>query len=80
MPQIESTLQEYIAMFHGPLPQDIIAALTAILNIDNDDDNTLDQVLAGLVNEGVVKLQDDVQELEVAVGAAQLDGAPPPAT
>jgi hypothetical protein len=23
MPQIESTLQEYIAMFHGPLPQDI---------------------------------------------------------
>jgi hypothetical protein len=80
MPQIESALQEYIAMFHGPLPQDIIAALTAILNIDNDDDNTLDQVLAGLVNEGVVKLQDDVQELEVAVGAAQLDGAPPPAT
>jgi hypothetical protein len=30
-------------MFHSPLPQDIITALTAILNIDDDDD-TLDDM------------------------------------
>ncbi|KAG2556051.1 hypothetical protein PVAP13_8NG065502, partial [Panicum virgatum] len=37
----EAALQEFIAMFNGPLPQDIIAALTAILHIEDGDD-TLD--------------------------------------
>ncbi|PUZ54054.1 hypothetical protein GQ55_5G098600 [Panicum hallii var. hallii] len=73
MPQIESALKEYIAMFHSPLPQDIIAAVTAILNIDDDDD-TLDDMFHSPL------LQADVQELQVAAGAAQLDGAPPTAT
>ncbi|KAG2556022.1 hypothetical protein PVAP13_8NG085801 [Panicum virgatum] len=68
----EAALQEFIAMFNGPLPQDIIAALTAILHIEDGDD-TLDQALAGLVGEGVAELQADVQELQVEAGAAQVD-------
>lgn len=76
---IEAALQEFIAMFNGPLPQDIIAALTAILHIEDDDD-MLDQALAGLVGEGVAELHADVNELQLEAGVAQVDEALPAAT
>ncbi|CAO2169183.1 unnamed protein product [Urochloa humidicola] len=58
--------REFVAMFNGPLPQDIVAALSEMFNIGNDDDaDELDQALAGLVNEGVAELQDAVQEMQM---------------
>lgn len=32
---VERALQEYLAMFSGPLPAEIIKALTAIFNLDD---------------------------------------------
>ncbi|KAG2629110.1 hypothetical protein PVAP13_3KG437701 [Panicum virgatum] len=42
---IEEVLQEFIAMFRGPLPEHIMAAMTAIFNLDDDDADMLDDAL-----------------------------------
>ncbi|CAO2044273.1 unnamed protein product [Urochloa humidicola] len=48
------------------MSKDIVAALSEMFNIGNDDDaDELDQALAGLVNEGVAELQDAVQEMQM---------------
>jgi hypothetical protein len=49
----EKILQEFIAMFQGPLPAHIVAALTAIFDIDDDDANTLDDALLQHAGEAV---------------------------
>ena len=54
---IEAALQEFIAKFDGPLPQEIIASLAAMFNIDNDNAQEIDQALVGLVDVGVAELQ-----------------------
>ncbi|CAN6213302.1 unnamed protein product [Urochloa humidicola] len=67
---------DFVAMFNGPLPQDIIAALSEVFNINNDDDaDELDHALASLVNEGIAELQEDAQEGQAQAAAAQLPGA-----
>lgn len=40
-------------MFNGPLPAHIIAALTAIFNLEESVDTELDDALIGLAGEGV---------------------------
>ncbi|CAN6197057.1 unnamed protein product [Urochloa humidicola] len=73
---VEAALQDFVAMFNGPLPQDIIAALSEVFNINNDDDaDELDHALASLVNEGIAELQEDAQEGQAQAVAAQLPGA-----
>ena len=59
---VEIALQEYVAMFSGPLPADIIAALTAIFNLEESVDTELDDALIGLAGEGV----GDIQEADQA--------------
>jgi hypothetical protein len=69
---VEAALQDYIAMFHGPLPQDVIAALTAICNINDDNDAAeIDRALAGLVDDGIAELQEGVVERQMEVGGLQ---------
>ncbi|CAN6339097.1 unnamed protein product [Urochloa humidicola] len=73
---VEAALQDFVAMFNGPLPQDIIAALSEVFNINNDDDaDELDHALASLVNEGIAELQEDAQEGQAQAAAAQLPEA-----
>ncbi|KAJ1277176.1 hypothetical protein BS78_05G274900 [Paspalum vaginatum] len=57
---VETALQEFVAMFNGPLPADIIAALTEVLNLDNDDVNAADDALLKLVGEGLEDLAGEV--------------------
>ncbi|KAJ1265631.1 hypothetical protein BS78_08G091400 [Paspalum vaginatum] len=62
--------KDFVAMFDGPLPQHVIAALTSLFNLDNDNAEKIDQALAGLTGEGVAELQDAVQEMLTEAGEA----------
>ncbi|KAG2548724.1 hypothetical protein PVAP13_9KG227100 [Panicum virgatum] len=42
---IEEVLREFMAMFRGPLPDNIVAALTTIFCLDDDDTDLLDEAL-----------------------------------
>ena len=55
---VETALQEYIAMFNGPLPPDVIAALTEMFNIGTDEAHEGEEALICMVGEGVEELQD----------------------
>ncbi|CAN6168690.1 unnamed protein product [Urochloa humidicola] len=55
---VERALQEYLASFSGPLPAEIIAALTAIFNLDDEQVEEMDFALAAMVGDGVTELQD----------------------
>ncbi|KAK3123652.1 hypothetical protein QOZ80_8AG0634170 [Eleusine coracana subsp. coracana] len=57
---IEQVLKEYIAMFQGPLPPDIIAALTALFDLDNEDAGHINDALLRHAGEGVDELQEAV--------------------
>ncbi|CAN6277972.1 unnamed protein product [Urochloa humidicola] len=58
---VEAALQEFLAMFQGPLPQQIIAALTAAFNLDdNNYYGELDEALAELAGEAIDDLAFDV--------------------
>jgi hypothetical protein len=59
---IEQVLAQYIAMFNGPLPPHVIAALTAIFGIDDDEQDAMDAALISLVGEGVAEVADEVEE------------------
>lgn len=60
---VERALQEYLAMFSGPLPADIIAALTALFNLNDDEAEEMDIDLADMVGEGIDDLEDAAQVL-----------------
>jgi len=66
---IEAALQDFIAMFDGPLLQEIIAALTAMFNIDDDNAEEIDRTLVGLVDDGVAELEEVVGEMKARAGA-----------
>ena len=53
-------------MFKGPLPQDVISAMTEIFNIGTEDACEAEEALLRMVGEGVEELQDAV----VAIAAA----------
>jgi hypothetical protein len=42
---IEEVLCDFIAMFHGPLPIQIVDVMAVIFNLDDDDSDLLDEAL-----------------------------------
>jgi hypothetical protein len=50
--------EDYIAMFNGTLPTDVIAALTEIFNLGTEEANEADDALIRMVGEGVEELRD----------------------
>ncbi|RLM99269.1 hypothetical protein C2845_PM06G04810 [Panicum miliaceum] len=51
---------------------DVTAALTAMFNIDDDNDAAdIDHALAGLVDDGIAELQEGVVERQMEVGGLQ---------
>ncbi|KAL6660501.1 hypothetical protein ACP70R_001536 [Stipagrostis hirtigluma subsp. patula] len=61
---LHAALQAYIAMFSGPLPEQIIAALTAIFNLDDEQAQAQDAALLQLMGEGAAE-----QGVEGAIAA-----------
>lgn len=62
---LDEVLSDYIAMFNGPLPQHVIAALTSIFDIDADaimEANHVDNTLLEVVGEGVADLVEEVAD------------------
>jgi hypothetical protein len=53
---IDSVLQDFIAMFRGPLPPHIVGALTAIFSLDDDDTGKLDDALLQHAGAAAVEL------------------------
>jgi hypothetical protein len=53
---IDSVLQDFIAMFRGPLPPHIVGALTAIFSLDDDDKDKLDDALLQHAGTAAVEL------------------------
>lgn len=50
-------LEEYVAMYNGPLPSQVVAALSTLFGIDDDMVAQLDTALMELVGDGVDELQ-----------------------
>jgi hypothetical protein len=50
-------LRDFIAMFQGPLPGPVVAALTAIFDLDDEGTNRLDDALLEHVGEAITDLQ-----------------------
>ena len=63
---IENVLQEYLAMFSGPLPSEILAALTAAFNLDDEEVEQMDFDLAALVGDGIGDVEDAAAVLAAA--------------
>ena len=56
---IEEVLQEFIAMFSGPVPQDIVATMTALFALDDDAEDEVNDTLLQMAGEAVDDLQHD---------------------
>ncbi|KAG2651361.1 hypothetical protein PVAP13_1NG359138 [Panicum virgatum] len=56
---------EFLAMFQGPLPHYIVAALTTTFNLDDDGAEELDEELATVAGDAIVDLQDEAESLQV---------------
>jgi hypothetical protein len=54
---IDNVLRDFIAMFQGPLPKHIMAALMAIFDLDDDGANLLDDTLLQHAGEAFADLQ-----------------------
>ncbi|CAN6251708.1 unnamed protein product [Urochloa humidicola] len=63
---IEQVLQDFINMYEGALPEHIIAAMTALFELDDDDAEQTNEALLQMVGDAVDDLQ---QELEAAAVA-----------
>ncbi|CAN6353293.1 unnamed protein product [Urochloa humidicola] len=57
---IEQVLQEFISMFQGALPAPIIAALTALFELEDDDAEHMNEALLQMVGEAVDDLQNEL--------------------
>nr|TKW21397.1 hypothetical protein SEVIR_4G161501v2 [Setaria viridis] len=53
MQPIEVELQEFLSMFQGPVPQDIIVALTAIFNLNDPVAEQLDEAMVVAAGEAI---------------------------
>ncbi|CAO2179632.1 unnamed protein product [Urochloa humidicola] len=61
---------EFLAMFQGPLPQYIVAALTAAFNLDDEGADELDEALAAVAGDAIEDLQDEAANIQVEAQAA----------
>lgn len=64
MQPVGAALQEFLAMFQGPLPQDIIAALTAAFNLEDLAAQELDAAMAAIAGEAIEDIQAETLQLE----------------
>ena len=55
---IETALQEFVAMFNGPLPDQVIAALAEMFNLDDSPAMEIDDALINMAGEGIAHLQE----------------------
>nr|TKV98179.1 hypothetical protein SEVIR_9G542400v2 [Setaria viridis] len=62
---VEAALQEYLAMFQGPLPPEVIAALTAAFNLEDEQAEALDAAMAMVAGEAIQDIQEAVEALQV---------------
>ncbi|CAN6241233.1 unnamed protein product [Urochloa humidicola] len=67
---IEIALQEFLAMFQGPLPHYIIAALTAAFNLEDDGVEELNEALAAVAGDAIEDLQDEANNIQLQAQAA----------
>ncbi|CAN6203450.1 unnamed protein product [Urochloa humidicola] len=61
---------EFIAMFQGPLPQHVVAALTTAFNLDDEDAEELDAALVALAGDAVEDIQEEAAAFQVQAQAA----------
>ena len=55
---VETALQEFVAMFNGPLPDQVIAALAEMFNLDDSPAMEIDDALINMAGEGIADLQE----------------------
>lgn len=60
MPE-EQAIQEFVASFKGPMPQFIVAALTALFRLDDDD---ICSATAALIKLGGPEAADGLPEVD----------------
>ena len=53
---VEAALQEFMAMFNGPLPTEVITALTTLSNLEDNATGEMDDALINLIADGGAKL------------------------
>jgi hypothetical protein len=59
---IDDVLREFLSMFRSPLPEQIVAAMTAIFDLDDEASDVLDNALLNHADAAVTELQtiDDI--------------------
>ena len=57
---IEKVIAEYITMYNGPLPEQVVATLSTMFALDDDYMDSLGDTLLELVGQEVVDLQVEV--------------------
>ncbi|CAO2146124.1 unnamed protein product [Urochloa humidicola] len=60
---IEEVLREYVKSIAGPLPDYVIAALATLLDLNDDDNNTMTEALLQHAGEGIAELQEEQEAL-----------------
>ena len=60
MKPIEEILQDFIRTFSGPLPEHILAAMTALFNLDDDDDDLVHDALIQYAGEAAPDIQQEI--------------------
>nr|TKW20476.1 hypothetical protein SEVIR_4G091100v2 [Setaria viridis] len=56
---------EYLAMFQGPLPPKVIAALTVAFNLEDEQAEALDAAMAMVAGEAIQDIQEAVDALQI---------------
>ncbi|CAN6358667.1 unnamed protein product [Urochloa humidicola] len=62
---IQEVLWEYVKSIAGPLPDYVIAALATLLDLDDDDKDTMTEALLQHAGAGIAELQDEQEALLV---------------
>lgn len=57
-------------MFQGPLPQEVIVALTAAFNLEEAHTEGLDEAMAPVVGDAIDDIQEAVNAMQAEVQAA----------
>lgn len=57
---IEEILKDFMSTFSGPLPEHIVAAMTALFNLEDEDDDAVHEALLQYVGTAVEDLQHEV--------------------
>ncbi|CAN6347608.1 unnamed protein product [Urochloa humidicola] len=58
---IDDVLKDFISMFTGPLPENIMAAMTAVFDLDDEDADEVNDTLLRHADEAIDDLQVDLE-------------------